>query len=401
MPLLLVILGFLSLMEAVVSLRDGFRFRRMLIQGGLKSRWARPPQVSLIIPCRGVDPGLELNLEAFFRQQYSDIQILLVTGDRDDPCFPILEETAARFPAVRSQILLAGVCSGRSQKVHNLLYALHFVRRHDEVLAFGDSDVRPDRDWLAKLVEPLSWPGVGASTGFRWYLPRKANFASRLRSAWNAGILSLLSTDDSPFAWGGAMAIRRPVFQDCGIEGRWVHALSDDYALSRAVHDAGLKIAFQPGSIGFSHEDCSLKELMNWSFRQMAITRVYNPKLWTLALISQFINSLFLWVGSLALLVSATIGQLGMIELILLATILLVYGLGIWKSWLRLEGLRKLFPEQWEMMDRFRFSYLLSGPLTSVISLAGLIRSLFSREIEWRGLRYRMVSPDRTQVISR
>src|SRR5690606_23129930 len=114
----------------------------------------------------------------------------------------ILEKTVARFPGVCSQILLAGACSERSQKVHNLLCALRSVRPSDEVLAFGDSDIRPHENWLSQLIEPLSLPDVGASTGFRWYLPRKGNRASRLRSAWNAGILSLLSTDDSPFAWG-------------------------------------------------------------------------------------------------------------------------------------------------------------------------------------------------------
>jgi len=278
---------------------------------------------------------------------------------------------------------------------------LQFVRPDDEVLAFGDSDIRPQPDWLRKLIEPLSEPTVGAGTGFRWYLSEKASFASCLRSAWNAGILSLLSKKNSPFAWGGAMAIRRSVFESSGVKARWHNALSDDYALSRAVHDAGLRIVFRPECLSFSYEDCSFSELLQWSFRQIAITRVYHPTLWALALVSQVVHSFFVWGGTVALVFVSISGRAGFVHALLLAMILAVYSLGAWKSWLRLDAVRRLFAQDWRLIRRCLLCYLLSGPLTSLISVVGLIRSIFSREIEWRGVRYRMVSPDQTRVVSR
>ena len=117
--------------------------------------------------------------------------MLLVTGDSSDPAVPLLQEISALYPRVSLQILFAGKTKKRSQKVHNLLHALDYLRNGDQVLAFGDSDIRPTQDWLRHLVSSLEDPNVGVSTGYRWYLPQKGNFASALRSVWNAGIASL------------------------------------------------------------------------------------------------------------------------------------------------------------------------------------------------------------------
>ena len=93
------------------------------------------------------------------------------------------------------------------------------------------------------------------------------------------------------------MAVRREVFQDCQVVDYWTGALSDDYAISRAIHDHSRTIRFQPRCLSFSHEDCRLHELLEWSGRQLSITHIYHPKLWRLAFASQALNSLTRWHG--------------------------------------------------------------------------------------------------------
>ena len=68
---------------------------------------------------------------------------------------------------------------------------------------------------------------------------------------------------------------------------------------------------------------------------------------------------------------------------------------------MRLRAVLTLFPQHARELQRYRWAYVLWGPLASWVTLVGLARSLFSREIEWRGVRYRMVSPEKTIVLAR
>ncbi|MFQ5740749.1 MAG: hypothetical protein ACE5JX_17235, partial [Acidobacteriota bacterium] len=210
------------------------------------------------------------------------------------------------------------------------------------------------------------------------------------------------SRSDNLFAWGGAMAIPRKVFRQCAVRAYWNRALSDDYAASRAIHDHSYVIRFEPRALSFSHEDCRLGELLSWCFRQMAITRVYHPLLWSLALVSQGLNFAALWGGSTLLALAAfTQGVVSPLAFLLSAFLALTYLLGCVKAALRLKAVSSLFPEEGKQIGRHRMAYLLWGPLASLLSLSVLFLSAFRRRISWRGIRYRMVSPEATQVLPR
>lgn len=414
-------LALLHLLQSVHSLGEGIRFLVAFRQARRPPPPDFAPPATLILPFRGVDPGLEENLEAYFRLDYPDLQILLVTEHPGDPCVPVLERTRDRFPHPLSRVMFAGPARGRSQKVHNLLRAREGLRAGDEVVAFGDSDIRPHSGWLRHLVAPLRDRAVGAATGFRWYVPRGRNFASVLRSVWNAGVATLLAGRDAPFAWGGAMALRRGTLETCRVPEHWEGALSDDYAVTRAVREGGLEIRFSPGALGFSHEDCTLGELLEWSFRQLAITRVYRPALWRLALAGESFANLTFWGGWALVVAGLAAGPGGGVEAAgswsgtgaepgsgwaagpagLAGLLLAGYLFRCAKGWLRLRALRELFPAEWRRLRRHRAAYLLWGPLASLLTLAGALRATGSREVCWRGIRYRMVSPTETVVLDR
>jgi len=400
-PSVFLAIGILSLLEALYSFKGGVDYLRLFQTSRRRALGDFAPSATLILPFKGAEKGLQENLQAYFELDYPDLQILLVTGDSLDPCVPILERVREGYPAVASQILFAGKAKQRGQKVHNLLHAVDQLRDGDGVLAFGDSDIRPAANWMRDLIGTLEDPDVGVSTGFRWYLPQRGNFASVLRSVWNAGTASLMKEGDSSFAWGGAMAVRREVFQDCQVVNYWTNALSDDYAISRAIHDHSRTIRFQPRCLSFSHEDCRLHELLEWSGRQLSITHIYHPTLWRLAFVSQALNSLTLWGGTAVLLMALWNTTLASNRLlfVLAAVLASVYALGCLKGWIRLRAISLLFPEHAAVLRKYRWAYIFWGPLASLLSLWGFIRSLWSRTIEWRGVRYRMVSPTKTEVL--
>ncbi len=394
-------LAILSLLESVYSLREGIRYLRFFRRRQHDRPGDFAPPLTLVLPCRGIDPGLEENLRAYFELDYPDFQLLLVTDSSSDPSVPLLERSLRDHPGVRGRLLLAGSSRNRSQKVQNLLYALQFLRDQDEVLAFGDSDIRPRQDWLRFLVAPLADREVGASTGFRWYLPPDRAFASILRSVWNAGITSLMKERDSLFAWGGAMAISREVFESSGVADYWAEALSDDFGLTQAVRNAGLPICFQPQCLSFSYEDSNWRTLLDWTYRQLLITRLCAPTLAGIALAANLLNVLTIWGGGLFLLVTSTLGfaRQGQSTFLLASIWATVYLLGCLKGGLRLKAVTLIFEEEALRMRDYRWAYVFWGPLASLVSLQGMVRALFTRTIEWRGIRYRMIAPNRTVVI--
>ncbi|MEE2821785.1 MAG: glycosyltransferase [Acidobacteriota bacterium] len=394
-------LGVFSFLEGCHSLKQGIRYFRFVQKFCGRSPGVFTPPVTLILPCKGIDMGFKENLSAYFEMNYPDWQILLVTGDASDPSVAVLEEIRALYPHVTSHVLFSGKAYKRSQKVHNLLHSLDYLRDRDEILAFGDSDIRPTRDWLKHLVSALEDSHVGISTGYRWYLPQDGSCASVLRSVWNAGIASLMNEQNCRFAWGGAMSIRREIFQKCHVIDFWQNTLSDDYSISRAIHKYFLTIRFQPPCLSFSHENCSMKQLLDWSARQLSITRIYDPGLWKVALLFHVLNFLTLWGGGLIVTTSLWSGVFYMSDThrILGITIVLVYLLGCVKGWIRYSAVSSLFPQHAAALHKYRWAYVFLGPLASLITLWGMVCSLVSREIKWRGIRYRMVSPEETIII--
>lgn len=390
------VIGALAFLEALYSAKSGVAYLQLFRRFVNRPPERFAPPSTLFVPCKGVDAGLESNLRAYFRQDYPDFQLLLVTGEETDSCVPIIRRLQEQHSQVCSRVLFSGQTRKRGQKVHNLLYALQFVRSQDQVLAFGDSDIRPAANWLLRLIGPLEDREIGMTTGYRWYVSPSGRFAAVMRSVWNAGVASLLKEQDSFFAWGGSMAVRREVFEACRVVEHWHGALSDDYAISRAVKEASLSIHFRPHCLSFSYEDCSWTEFLNWSSRQLSITHVYHPSLWTMAFVSQGVNCLTLWGGSVAVILGWIQGVFPVGLAILLGVI---YLLGCWKGWLRVRAVSTLFPGQEAMLRRDLGAYVFWGPLASLVSLLGLIRSLLSRDIEWRGIRYRMLSPQETVVL--
>ena len=231
---ILALLAFLSLLEALYSLAGGFSYRRLL--RGAAARPAGPfsPPVSLILPCRGEDPGLHENLQAYFQQDYPDFQILLVTDQPADPCVSVFQQVAQRHASPPAHLLFSGASRSRGQKVHNLLHALEHLRERDEVLAFGDSDIRPSPEWLRYLVAPLENEKLGVSTGYRWYLPepgRHPTFRVERRGRLPD------EANELPLCLG-----RRHGHPACHLPGvpshRILAQVSDDYAISRAMQEA-------------------------------------------------------------------------------------------------------------------------------------------------------------------
>lgn len=378
------------------SLIGGFDYLRFFRRSLSERPSDFTPFASIIAPCRGIDQGMPENLRALLTQDYPAYEVIFVVDDKNDDAVPIIESSAAGFSNTRLVVAPRAVRS--SQKVENLREAVKYVSDRSQVFAFVDSDSRPSASWLASLVAPLSDPNIGATTGYRWFISPHQTLASELRSVWNASVASNLGPSTrSNFCWGGAMAISRDTFERLEIREKWEGTLSDDFAVTRVLKDAGRPIVFVPAALTASVEGCTFREMLEFTTRQMKITRVYASPLWVLSFVG---SGLYCTVMLAAVLIAALSTRNDLIVWISIATIAIVSICSVGKAWLRLNAVRLVLKDHMPMLDLQFWTQLTLWSVTPAIFLYNAAAALFSRRLRWRGTLYLLKSHRETVIIA-
>jgi len=398
------LLATVIILKGLVGVLQGLHYRRYFQREINDVTYSSPAPVSVIVPCKGQDFELAQNLQAMLDQDYEDYEVIFVTASDKDSSLPVIHEVVKIFPSRRVKIVRAGFSEGQGEKVNNLIQGIHQSDRKSQVLVFADSDGRPHRLWLKDLLKRLYEPNVGASSGYRWFFPRNGNFASVLRASWNGAIASLLGNHKHNFAWGGSTAIQRSNLKRINLLKYWEHTISDDFSLTEAVHNACLHVHFEPRCLVSSHGDCTWSELLEWSSRQIIITKIYSRSLWKLTFLSEVPFVLFFcWaLGKLVWLISTGVSTVNSaIVTVLPLSILIgvVFLLSSIRGFLRWEMVRSLHPEEKECLDRDWWGYLLLAPLVSTLTIYNLIISLFSSTVRWRGVYYDLKSKNEVHII--
>jgi cellulose synthase/poly-beta-1,6-N-acetylglucosamine synthase-like glycosyltransferase len=370
----------------------------------VKSEIDRPlsrftPFVSVIAPIRGVDTGLEENLSALFQQDYPDYEIVFVTDTASDPSLQVIENVKITHSNsdIATRVVIAGAAVDCGQKVHNLRVAVGELDSRSEALVFMDADARPQVHWLRSLVAPLHDQSIGATTGYRWFIPLRGGLSSQLCSVWNASIASSLGArTDKNFCWGGSTAIRRTIFDDLQIKEHWQGTVSDDFALTNRLRAAHLPIHFVPACLTASLEDCTFRQLIEFTTRQLKITRVYSSHLWKAALIGSLLFVLVFFGGMVLVAARAFSGLSYSLPLSLLVVI---FVFGAMKSFIRLRSVELPLAKYKKELRKTLPAHLLLWPLTSALFLYNSLAAMLSRRIEWRGITYELKSPTEAVII--
>ena len=363
------------------------------------------PKTFVIVPCKGFGAGkqeFEENIRGFCNQDYRDYELVFVTENENDDAYSsvagVIRETRRS-----AWLVTAGESVNEGQKVHNLRVALetmNSIDRRAEVIVFADSDFCPPPEWLAEMATSVDGKRVGAATGYRWFVPQRLSFASVLLSVWNSSALSVLG-DRSSFAWGGSTAIMRSTFDKLGVSDRWKGAVSDDYVLSRAVQESGMRIQFVSGCLVPSAVDPSLSDVLEFTTRQMRITRVYAPRVWQLTLVTNLLFNITFWGGLLWVIGSLISGTAGQVTAILASLLGLTYLMGVLNSWMRLRLAVQVLPQSARAIRDSGALFVLLGPIAALLYAANLTTSFLSRRITWAGIGYEMLSSSETKVLFR
>ena len=382
-------LAALSIWFGIQSLLNGIRYAAYVRRETSRALPEFQPFVSVIAPGRGLEPGLRENLQSLLEQDYPRYEVLFVFDRADDPAIQLVGRGSSRI----ARTIIAGSATDSGQKVHNLRVAVTEIDPQAEVIVFVDTDARPAKDWLKCLVAPLADETLGASTGYRWFVPSRGGIASRLRGVWNASVASALGSDTSKnFCWGGSTAIRRTMFEKLAVGERWRGTVSDDFTITRVLKEAKLPIHFTPNCIVASIGDCDFRELLEFTTRQIKITRVYASHLWLPLLLGSALFAL-VFFGGLILLILQILKILSPSYLLPLA-LLVIFTLGATKSFIRWRAINYT-------LNSDLLAHVFLWPFASLLYLYNAIVAGFSQRITWRGITYELKSPTEAVIISR
>jgi cellulose synthase/poly-beta-1,6-N-acetylglucosamine synthase-like glycosyltransferase len=376
-------------------------YRYVLVKSTARKEAAYRPRVVLIIPCKGLDARFHSNIQSFFEQDYENYRLFFVVESEQDPAYRELRALKARLNgrshAAEVRILVAGPSQASSQKIFNLLYAYRQVPEDTEVLAFADSDVYVQSDWLVRLVRSLRRPKCGVTTGYRWFIPLDNHLATLAMSAVNGAVAQFLGNNALNHAWGGSMAIRIEDFRRLCMPEVWASTLSDDLSLSREVKRAGLKVIFVPECLVASFESTTWSKLFEFGRRQFLITRVYAPATWWLGLLSSLGSVAGFW-GGIAMAIYAARHHTSHVVLCGAIPCLFLAGQLI-RAVLRQLTAGQVLPTYVRQLFPAAMADILGCWLWSIVLLVSMISSAFGRTIRWRGIRYKLISPTRTVIL--
>jgi ceramide glucosyltransferase len=357
---------------------------------------AKLEPVTVLKPLHGDEPLLEEALASVCRQHYPVWQVVFGVQDPADGALPVVRRLRARFPDCDIRVVVDPTPHGANRKVANLINMLP-AAKHD-VLVIADSDVHVAPDYLRRLAAALQEPGTGLVTTLYSGLPRPPTPSRKGRGGSGAAVST------PPPLWGGGrgagpfrhplpsilgaiqinqyflpgallaramgrqdclgatMALRRETLERIGGLPALVTHLADDNMLGRLVQGMALKVRLADTVPATTVPETTFAALWRHELRWARTIRALVP--------AQFAASVLQYPLASAVL-----------------TILLAWG-AIWSlAWFAAAwALRALAARATDRALGLAFrSPVWLLPLRELMSVAVMIASYASREVDWRG----------------
>ena len=355
------------------------------------------PRTAVLCPCRGMEAGLERNLVSLCEFDHQNYEVFFIVASENDPAFSVLKRVVASS-RVKAHIVIAGPPQNCSEKVNNLRTAIEQLPPEFDVLVFADSDGRPGKSWLHKLVAPLSDSRIGATSTMRWFIPTRNDLATALLAAWNAPVVTMLGGHSRNFCWGGGTAIRRAIFDSIGMMDVWQYALSDDYSLTTMIERSRRFVVFLPECLTVSYVQTDFPGLMEFTNRQIRITRLYRPQMWGIAFATHFLYcftfllGVYLWLSLLI----ASRPAFHIATLLLLPLLLAAI-----RGAIRVIAVTEALPSVRKEVMAQSWIYIVLALVVPFLYLLNFISSLIGRRLTWRGITYELISTEQIHILGR
>jgi hypothetical protein len=137
---------------------------------------------------------------------------------------------------------------------------------------------------------------------------------------------------------------------------------------------------------------------VEFTTRQIKITRVYAPHLWVALLLGSSLFALAFFGGIVLLGVRVFLGQSFWL---VAAFLIVIFALGAAKGIVRWRAVSIPLANYRSALRRDLAAHVFLWPFASLLYLYNAIVAAFSRRITWRGITYNLRSPTEAVIISR
>jgi ceramide glucosyltransferase len=240
---------------------------------------AHLPPVSVLKPVHGLEAQLKENIESFFRQDYPNYEILFAADTADDAALDVVREVCARYPQIRSRILITG-----TPWPNPVVYSFHCMAEEaaHEVLVTTDSDVEVTPNYLREIVAPLLDPKVGMVTCV-YRGKNAAGFFSGLTAIgmsveMTAGVLVANLLEGMKFGLGPTTVVRKDSLASIGGYTALRDYIAYDFAIGNLIAKAGYKVGLSCHAIDHVVNQKSFRHMWQNQLRWAQTTRYSRPK---------------------------------------------------------------------------------------------------------------------------
>lgn len=270
---------------------------------------AKYPSLTVVRPIRGLDPGAKENIDAALDNGYpGDIETIFVFDDEDEPALPLVRSAIAAHEASSrpgtARVVIAGAPQhNRTGKLNAMIVGASVAR--GELIGFADSDIRPDRDALRKLVELLMSTDKAGDVFAPVSVSEPAQalgdvgYALMLNALYSSEVRVLAQRrGEVPFIMGQLMLFRRETLAAIGGLDCAAGQLVDDMHIGQCVAAAGYKNIMATDPVRIIDWGMSWSEFARTYRRWIAFSRTGLP-------LSFFVGAaqpyLAFWLGLLGL----------------------------------------------------------------------------------------------------
>jgi len=354
------------------------------------------PKAAVIMTLRGADPFLDRTLQGLTQLDYPRYDIRIVVDHKDDPAWEMVHRIIAERGCKNVKVEeLRDRLTTCSLRMSSLIQAVKGLDDSYGVVAIADADVVTHANWLRDLVNPLADPQVGATSGVRWYMPDETNAGSLVRHLWNVAAVPQMHAFG--IGWGGSLAVRTSLLRDANILDKWSKIMFEDTFTVNEVQMLGSKLITVPEATMINRESIDLKGCTKFISRQVLNARMYHPA-WraisAYASLSAIAMNGALVVGAGALLT----GHLA--EAAAVAGAFGIYAVGMACQFLLCEfTVQPLARRRGETIPPFSWNLVSAGLLTHYVYLTAVAMALRVKEIEWRGIKYRLAGPRKVHLL--